>query len=181
MQPLMEEVEEEVEEEDEKEEKEEQEEDEEGPAEKLWNELKDWWNLNGDGPEIAHAQHVRQALFKKVKLAVPADLWIAGAAQPGETQHVTTVVSEEYALNLFRERFVKACKEEHAEEEERDFGEGGTKTTHRRDASKVWLQGIVGMCFFYRDLGSKVSGSRKFFSAQRKRCGLKSIGMPRAS
>ena len=134
----MEEVEEEVEEEDEKEEKEEQEEDEEGPAEKLWNEFKDWWNLNGDGPEIAHAQHVRQALFKEVKLAVPADLWIAGAAQPGETQHVTTVVSEEYALNLFRERFVKACKDEHAEEEERDFGEGG-----KNDASKRCIEGVA--------------------------------------
>ena len=52
---------------------------------------------------ISQAQHVRQALFKKVKHVVPADLWIAGAAQPGETQHVITVVSDEYALKQLRD------------------------------------------------------------------------------
>ena len=80
------------------------------PAEKLWYDLKRWWNDRGDGLAISQAQHVKQALFKNVKHIVPEDLWIAGAAQPGETQHVTAVVSEEYALKQLRD-YIK--KQEH--------------------------------------------------------------------
>ena len=68
------------------------------PAETNLYDLKRWWNDRGDGDVILQAQHVRQALFKKVKHEVPEDLWIAGAAQPGVPQHVTAVVSEEFAL-----------------------------------------------------------------------------------
>ena len=73
-----------------------------GVADGIARQLFDFWDQRGEQlPQRANA--LRELLFAKTKHPIPRDLWIPDAAQPGEQQYVTAVVSEEYVLLALKE------------------------------------------------------------------------------
>ena len=70
-------------------------------AQALATQLREFWNNREEQlPQQANA--LRALLFAKTKHPIPEDLWILGAAQPEEAQHVTAVVSENYVLQQLK-------------------------------------------------------------------------------
>ena len=47
---------------------------------------------------LTQVDRLRRILFAKVKIPVPQDVWIDGASEPGEQQHVNAVVSRNHVL-----------------------------------------------------------------------------------
>jgi hypothetical protein len=66
----------------------------------IWQSIHDWWAAREDAQHLyKETKDVQRLLFHKRKHVVPEDLWIPGAAPPGEKQHVTTIVSKQYVLS----------------------------------------------------------------------------------
>jgi len=70
---------------------------EDTPAEALEKQMRMFWDTHHP-MALKEAGELRRVLFAKVKHRVPDDLWIPGASQPGEEQHVVAVVSREHVL-----------------------------------------------------------------------------------
>ena len=70
----------------------------------LEKEILEWWQDRGEEGETVQneSKHFRALLFGKQKHPVDKDLWIPGAAQPGEQQHVEAVVSEVFVLQQIK-------------------------------------------------------------------------------
>jgi len=72
-------------------------------VQKLEKSIRDFWKDRADGGALQHeAKELRSLLFAKKKHPVSVDVWMPGAAQPGETQYVNAVVSEVYVLRQLR-------------------------------------------------------------------------------
>ena len=64
-----------------------------------------YWDSRGEAGVSVQRElkQLRLLLFRKKKHPVDKDLWIPGAAQPGEEQHVEAVVSEMFVLQQLKE------------------------------------------------------------------------------
>ena len=62
-----------------------------------------WEDRGEEGAAVQKAiKQLRPLLFRKTKLPVPQDLWIPGASDHGEQQHVEAVVSEMFVLEQIK-------------------------------------------------------------------------------
>ena len=74
-------------------------------ANSIEQDLREFWESRGEEGESVQRelQQLRMLLFRKRKLPVARDLWIPGAAQPGEQQYVETIVSETFVLQQIKD------------------------------------------------------------------------------
>ena len=69
----------------------------------LEKQIREFWDAHPEGDNVGKEMaHLRTLLFRKSKLPVPQDVWIPGASQPGEEQHVEAVVSGMYVLRQIK-------------------------------------------------------------------------------
>ena len=68
-------------------------------ADTMAKQINEFWEAHDpSGSIFAEAKQLARLIFRKRKHVVPQDLWITGAAESGEKQYVTAVVSETYIL-----------------------------------------------------------------------------------
>ena len=75
-------------------------------ADTMAEQIKKFWQAHDpSGSIFAEAKELTRLIFRKRKRVVPQDLWITGAAESGETQYDTAVVSETYMLQQLKHTF----------------------------------------------------------------------------
>ena len=73
-------------------------------ADTMAEQIKKFWQAHDpSGSIFAEAKELARLIFRKRKRVVPQDLWITGAAESGEKQHDTAVVSEIHMLQQMKD------------------------------------------------------------------------------